>query len=468
MAYGTPSDPVAGTVITVAWAVANVLTPIRWLRLLTGNADPPGSSYVVVSDSTTGTTWRKIPTDAIADLAVTAGKLAAGVAVANLGYTPVNKAGDSMSGQLLISRTQGASSTAFAVGPLVVQSLDAVANAAETAGIGLYRYLASGVYVYHAGASAANLLRIITNLGADGTIWSSLNQGAASGLHADLLDGFHAGNGSGVIPVSNGFVNTDLNADLLDGFHAGNGAGAIPVSNGSVNTTLNADKVDGFDATATPGVSKVVASDGSGTVNGWVTAVGGKTPTATPGAAALPLADGSGTLNSWVTAVGGLTPTATPTAGAIPKADGSGKLDGWVTASGGVPSGLGGWVRQASEVPVGYTRESNLDGRIPVGAGTTFSTTFTEATNYGSAWSFTPSDSGHSHTMAAAGVGGSTGAESADNGLGNGGGTSVPAVGHTHPSGGLDVTGSSDSASAVITSTTWTIPSRGVVWVRKN
>jgi hypothetical protein len=88
--YGSPADPVALTVITVAWQVANVMTPLRWLRLMTGNADPPGANYVVVSDSTTGTAWKKIPADA----------LAAGVVAANLGYVPANKAGDVFSGDV--------------------------------------------------------------------------------------------------------------------------------------------------------------------------------------------------------------------------------------------------------------------------------------------------------------------------------------------------------------------------------
>ena len=38
--------------------------------------------------------------------------------------------------------------------------------------------------------------------------------------NADLLDGYHAGNASGNIPVSNGTLNTNLNADLLDNYHA--------------------------------------------------------------------------------------------------------------------------------------------------------------------------------------------------------------------------------------------------------
>lgn len=88
-AYGTPADPVGGTVITVAYAVANLLDPLRWLRLLTGNADPPGSNYVVVSTGTSGTSWQKIPTDAYGDATVTGAKLAAGAAALNLAGSTV-------------------------------------------------------------------------------------------------------------------------------------------------------------------------------------------------------------------------------------------------------------------------------------------------------------------------------------------------------------------------------------------
>jgi len=65
-------------------------------------------------------------------------------------------------------------------------------------------------------------------------------------LNADLLDGKHAGNNDGDIPVNNGTVNTNLNADLLDGKHAGNNDGDIPINNGTLNTNLNADLLDGY------------------------------------------------------------------------------------------------------------------------------------------------------------------------------------------------------------------------------
>jgi hypothetical protein len=46
------------------------------------------------------------------------------------------------------------------------------------------------------------------------------DDGSESGLDADTLDGYHAGNSSGRIPINNGALNTNLNADKLDGKHA--------------------------------------------------------------------------------------------------------------------------------------------------------------------------------------------------------------------------------------------------------
>lgn len=97
MAYGTPTNPVAGTVITVAYATVNILDPIRWLRQMTGNTDPPGTGYVVTSDSTTATSWK---TGLTAILGV-------------LGYTPANAAGQAFGGA--ISATGVTSSGALVV-----------------------------------------------------------------------------------------------------------------------------------------------------------------------------------------------------------------------------------------------------------------------------------------------------------------------------------------------------------------
>ena len=46
--------------------------------------------------------------------------------------------------------------------------------------------------------------------------------------------------------TSSGTITPRGNADMLDGYHATNATGGIPVSNGTVNTNLNADMTDGF------------------------------------------------------------------------------------------------------------------------------------------------------------------------------------------------------------------------------
>lgn len=129
------------------------------------------------------------------------------------------------------------------------------------------------------------------------------------------------------------------------------------------------------------------------------------------------------------------------------------------------PSGVGAWVRNASEIPSGFTRESALDGRIPVGAGTTFAVTFVEATNYGSSWSHTHTiahshtDSGHTHNMGA----------SDDNQsiVDSGTGTNLARDIHEHAiSNSSAIISGSDTANSG--GTAWTIPSRAVVWIRKS
>ncbi len=95
------------------------------------------------------------------------------------------------------------------------------------------------------------------NLGVQGTIRSTVTGAAplevasstrVDNLNADLLDGAHAGNASGNVPLNNGVLNTNLNADLLDGQHAGNAGFEVPLNNGQLNLLLNADLLDGRDA----------------------------------------------------------------------------------------------------------------------------------------------------------------------------------------------------------------------------
>ena len=46
-------------------------------------------------------------------------------------------------------------------------------------------------------------------------LWTDLNDGPGSGLNADQLDNYHAGNSSGQIPINNGVMNTNLIAQYL-------------------------------------------------------------------------------------------------------------------------------------------------------------------------------------------------------------------------------------------------------------
>ena len=66
-----------------------------------------------------------------------------------------------------------------------------------------------------------------------------------------------------------------------------------------------------------------------------------------------------------------------------------------------VPPGAVVWFRTLAEVTAagaGWTRETTLDGLFPIGAGTTFSQTFAEATSYGSSWAHLHTGPSHQHT----------------------------------------------------------------------
>jgi hypothetical protein len=103
-------------------------------------------------------------------------------------------------------------------------------------------------------------------------------------------------------------------------------------------------------------------------------------------------------------------------------------------------------VRTIAELPAGWARETALDGRFAINAGTTFTVAFAEATDYGSSWA-------HAHGWSGTtGVPDSTQANIA---------TVTPqqvdaaSTGHFHTAGGTSG------------STSWTIPSRAYVWIRR-
>lgn len=142
-----------------------------------------------------------------------------------------------------------------------------------------------------------------------------------------------------------------------------------------------------------------------------------------------------------------------------------------VSGLAGVPSNLIAAVELASQIPSGWTRYTSMDGRMAVGAGTTFSVTWNEGTDYGGSWSHShaTSWSSHSHGASALGVSGTTSTESNSATVQSGTGASAAASSHTHTQGSLDVTGSTDNAGGGGTSSDqWTIPSRALVYVRKS
>jgi hypothetical protein len=412
MPWTAPVNPVSGTVITVAYAVSNILDPIRWLRLLGGNADPPGSNYVLTSDSVSAVTWKQHG--------------AAIVGGGGLGYTPVSRLGDTMTGQLRVFRTQGAAAGAFDAAPLVVQSPDAAANPSETAGIGLHRTSASGVYVYHAGAALANLLRFITNTGVTGSFLHTANMGSGSGLDADTLRGCVPSNAAGAasLALNNGMLNVNLNAQMLQGLQPQNVAGQIPLNNNAINPGLVAEKLGS-------GASLFLPGNGNGNI---------------------PISNGNVNVNlvaataSNANTVAGKTPTTAPSAGALPLADAAGKLDAWVTPSGGtgavIPPGLLCYWETATP-PSGWVIDTRWDGNIIAMKGGSFSSTLGQTG--GGATHDHSFNNQHSHSGAALGVGGTIGGPSS---TGSGGGTGATFAdgSHSHSAAALDVSGSTDAA----------------------
>jgi hypothetical protein len=111
----------------------------------------------------------------------------------------------------------------------------------------LYGVDADKVDGYHAGNSSGQV--------------AVSNGTKCTNLHADKVDGYDAGNNAGQVAVSNGTACTNLNADYVDGYHAGNSSGQVALSNGTVCGTLNADKHDGYDAGNSAG--QVAVSNGT-------------------------------------------------------------------------------------------------------------------------------------------------------------------------------------------------------------
>ncbi len=99
---------------------------------------------------------------------------------------------------------------------------------------------------------------------------------------ADEVDGYHASNvptpnylypldGNTKIPNSRLYTGSGngLDADMLEGYHAGNASGQVPVSNGNLNASLNADLLDGQDANSFVDLSSSQTISGSKVFNNF-------------------------------------------------------------------------------------------------------------------------------------------------------------------------------------------------------
>lgn len=114
-----------------------------------------------------------------------------------------------------------------------------------------------------------------------------------------------------------------------------------------------------------------------------------------------------------------------------------------VAAIKAVPSGLIAAFANAAGIAPGWSRFTNLDGRIPVGAGTTFGQTFVEGASAGSSWA-------HLHDGSTL----STASQSAGSVNSGGGSTATPA--HSHA-----ISGNTGSQ-------TWIPPTFAIVWAQRS
>lgn len=532
MAYGTPADPVSGTVITVAYAVANLLDPIRWLRLMTGNADPPGSAYIAVSNSTTGVTWSKITADAILDGAILTSKISDGqvtgpkiapntitedrivvsgitgngptsaigantihgnrlmtntvpasalvpTAVTDqLGYHPVSRAGDSsITGGLGMVVSPGTGQ------PLVGLTIQ---NASGGASSALIKLVASGLGVFIGAISGTSAFAVLANDGvtilfrinASGqlevggqTVWNRGNDGQGSGLDADLLDGRETGIGNGNIAFynANGRVVAAGYADA-----AGNASTAGDASTLGTRSLGGAPgNIPFYDASGRVAAASFADAAGNASTLGTLT-----------GAQYLSRANHNGTqlastISDLAAAVGAMSAgsvqgyhaSTTPAPNSAVCSDSSGTLNGW----GIVPSHvIAAWAGDgtanppASTIPVGWTRYAAANGRLLVGDGTTFSQAFAVGTSYGTSWSHAHAATGLGATSTFSGTGGTTGDGSSATNQAN---VTTPATTfslNNHTHAFTPAGTVATTLSGNVAGTTWLPAMYSVIWIQKS
>jgi len=440
MPFPPITDPVPSTVITSAWEIANPLAAVRWLRQLMGNSDPPGSNYVVVSSSTSSGGWSK----------VTADVMNAGAVVGNLGYTPVNKAGDTGIGAL--------TSTATVTAERLVAGVTGVSSGGPVTGTTVAPSVAYGGGTTTAGGISVLGLNVGGNgvaiAGAGGlSVTGGPIQGGTTTAGTPSVLGLNVGNsgvgivGTGGLALTGGGGIASGGVTVLDGVRH-----LTPASYGGGSASLGNPSMRGLN----------VGDLGMAIAGQLNSSVAHPTPPM--------IASSQGkVVNLHADILDGSHASTTPSGGAIPIADAGGKLDAWVTPSGaaGIPAGVGGfWDGVIATIPAGWTRTTGLIGRVPVGAGTTFGQTFVEGGSYGTSWSHAHTSPSHAHSGASLSVSGSTGTPSST-GTGGGTGASFADGSHTHNQGTLDVGGNTDGFIATVDPSSHMIAMFGVVWITK-
>src|SRR5262252_608474 len=330
MPWTNPVDPVTNTVITVAYAISNLTGPLRWLRLMTGNADPPASNYLVTSDSAGATSWKT--------------GLAAIQAV--LGYAPVSKAGDVMSGDLTVQRAAAPTTGAVFFGNSgAVVIFD---DGATLQILGLPVHIAQAL---DGGVQTAGVLNLLgLNVGTQGiAVAGAVNPGSYIGGSTTVgqpnVLGLVVGNNgvSSSGPYGGGSLTVGPTQTLFRGLSVG-ASGIASSGQIAANGSLVASSI-----TSNGQIASTVAGGGAAPITVSSTTV-------CPNLAANLLADQAGT---------GRYATITPTGNAIPVADATGKLaSGWLPAAAQAFTQhmVVGFNDIAANIPSGWARLTAANG----------------------------------------------------------------------------------------------------------
>jgi hypothetical protein len=238
-------------------------------------------------------------------------------------------------------------------------------------------------------------------------------------------------------------------------------------------------------------VNRVIANNAiNGDVKLGTNTVTGNAATSAIGTGAIhpnrliPTADGlvpvasAGTVNYAKISYPSLDTTNTPTDGQVPTWNNPAGRMTWTSAV-GVPSGMIAAFATTS-LPAGWVRYTSLNGRVPIGDGTTFSQAFVAGNSYGTTWAVdlnghTHPTPNHGHGITNLDVGGATGGVAESLGTSGGGSGSTTIGAHTHGSSNLTVTGSiggdgsstSGTPTASSASVTFITPAFCIVWAQK-